>query len=65
MRKLDWRVLFLALCAIIGLCACSEPTAPQQCTPNFDNPDSSKTIPFAGDTVPIIRVAWCGPITVQ
>lgn len=59
---------FFALVVLaVTLGACRDVTAPQEkpCVPDFDNADSSMVIPFNGDTVAVIRIAWCGPITVR
>lgn len=51
---------------LVVLGACREPAAPAEkpCVPDFNNPDSSKTLTYTADSVPVIRIAWCGPITV-
>jgi hypothetical protein len=50
------------LLALLSLSACRDTTAPKAC--DISQATDSLMIPFEGDTVPQIKVKWCGPITV-
>jgi len=52
--------------ALLALAGCRDSTAPaaKPCVPNFANPDSSKIVLDSAGNL-ILRVAWCGPITVN
>lgn len=65
------RILCCCVLVLVVATACRrDVVAPEKpCVPDFNNPDSSKTLTFTidekGDTIPLIRIAWCGPITVE
>lgn len=65
-RSVPCSMRSLLVVALLALAACRDSTAPKQtsCDPN-KNPKDSVDIPFVGDSSSvIIRIKWCGPITV-